>query len=255
MPFAVPIWRLAIFTGSTLLRRDCSRLAAYMRRGRVDICCVQELRKPGTGDKQLPFGSRMLYSGGSTRTAGASMLLTPRAWRATIAWGPWPTERDHILVVHLLSPSGLLCIVVMYAPTNAAGGQHNDEFYGQLANAVRAAPAHSTLVLLGDLNAKVDAKVDEWPGVFDGPHTHLPTGAPLLADDGGGRGQGGRSAGGCGDGGGRGGGGGGGGGGSSGSSGPWQPALGRARRGPAEGGTGGEGRAQRQWRLRAHPLP
>eukprot|EP00955_Chlamydomonas_euryale_P019270 205428-Chlamydomonas_euryale.AAC.1 len=82
------------------------------------------------------------------------MLLTPRAWRATTAWGPWPAERDRILVVHLLSPSGLLYVVVAYAPTNAAAVQRKEEFYGHLADAVRAAPAHSTVVVLGDLNAK-----------------------------------------------------------------------------------------------------
>eukprot|EP00955_Chlamydomonas_euryale_P101731 365367-Chlamydomonas_euryale.AAC.1 len=96
------------------------------------------------------------------------MLLTPRARRATTAWRPWPTERDRVLVVHLRWPSGLLYVVVAYAPTNAASGQRKDELYGHLADAVCAAPAHPKAVVLVDLHAKVGAKVDEWPGMLDG---------------------------------------------------------------------------------------
>ena len=48
-----------------------------------------------------------------------------------------------------------MTVIIPYAPTHDAKEEVKDEFYNQLEEAIRSTPQHDTLLLAGDLNAKV----------------------------------------------------------------------------------------------------
>ncbi|KAL1250669.1 hypothetical protein QQF64_018465 [Cirrhinus molitorella] len=71
------------------------------------------------------------------------------------------TER--LLTLRLLTSSGPVNILSVYAPTLSSTAEEKDQFYQALDEAISRIPSTDGLYLLGDFNARVGADHEAWP--------------------------------------------------------------------------------------------
>ena len=57
-------------------------------------------------------------------------------------------------------------MVQVYAPTEDKSDEEKDEFFGRLGEVVRSVKRHDMLLLMGDLNAKVEQEDGIWQDVM-----------------------------------------------------------------------------------------
>ena len=116
---------------------------------------------------QLRLNGRLLLSGGTKHYAGVGILLSPKAKAALISH---ECISDRVMSARLrLKGPGSLVLVAAYAPTSTATDEVIDTFYEQLEGVFQRVKPSDTLVLAGDLNAKLGAnRID--PLVI-GPHS------------------------------------------------------------------------------------
>ncbi|XP_067878459.1 craniofacial development protein 2-like [Heterodontus francisci] len=70
---------------------------------------------------------------------------------------------ERILSIRLLTTSGPVHLLSIYAPTLCSAHEAKDQFYEQLHNIISSIPNTEYLFLLGDFNARVGADHDSWP--------------------------------------------------------------------------------------------
>ena len=122
-----------------------SSLAAH----KIDIACLSETRIPGSGSHRVNSHT-LVYSGGTTRTNGVAVMLSPVMARAMVSWR---AVSDRLLLVRLQHRHGFLTIISVYAPTDPSDFATKDSFYDTLLDLVVHVPPHDKLIVAGDLNA------------------------------------------------------------------------------------------------------
>ena len=162
----LPLYSLRIATWNVrTLNKDSKpeQLAHRLQQYNIDICCITEVRWPGSGMKDVS-GWKLAYSGrddGQLRR-GVGVMLSPRAAAAYIDSQP---ISEGVLLVKLRLKSTTLCVICAYAPTNDYPEDQKDNFYVELQHAVDRVAARNTLVLAGDFNAQVGAEdPQQWHG-------------------------------------------------------------------------------------------
>ena len=68
----------------------------------------------------------------------------------------WKPISDRIIYARLFSKYEKLSIIQVYAATNEANVEYKDNFYGQLQTVVDSVHKHDILIVMGNLNAKVE---------------------------------------------------------------------------------------------------
>ena len=75
------------------------------------------------------------------------------------------SERLTILRVPL-EKKNFLTLISVYAPTLTCDENEKEAFYQQLSYQISRVPAGDRLIILGDFNARVGRKYQQWPGVL-----------------------------------------------------------------------------------------
>ena len=83
------------------------------------------------------------------------VLLASKAFKGYL------TVSDHIILLKMKGPQRDLNIIQVYAPMEAAQNEEINEFYGKLEETCRKCKTNKILVVMGDLNAKVERNHDE----------------------------------------------------------------------------------------------
>ena len=122
----------------------------------LDILGVSEVRWTGTGKRRLASGHTIVFSRRSDdqHSEGVALLLNRKTEKALLEWKPF---RSRLLKARFHSKYTKLSVLVCYAPTEDANAEVKDAFYDQLQTAVESVHAHDMLLILGDLNAKVES--------------------------------------------------------------------------------------------------
>ena len=151
------------------LRHDggCEQLALSLLQYRVDVACLQELRLPGCGSIDLrtphPIDSedslsshRLLFSGPRDGSGQAGVGIAVTQSSQVLLWKPV----SHRLAYARIAAAPInLSMITAYAPTNCADDVDKDAFYAELSNLIAAVPRSDVLVLAGDFNARVGARL------------------------------------------------------------------------------------------------
>ena len=82
-------------------------------------------------------------------------MLDKEASRALLEWNP---VSERWLYIRLNSKFTKLSIIVVYAPTEDADKGSKEEFCDSAQATVEKIPKHDTLVIMGDLNARVGSE-------------------------------------------------------------------------------------------------
>ena len=89
-------------------------------------------------------------------------MLNKETAESLLDWNP---VSDRIITARFNSKYIKTTCVQVYAPTNDAEPEVNDEFYEQLQAVIKRAPSHDMLVMMGDWNAKVGRPNQDEEGI------------------------------------------------------------------------------------------
>ena len=130
-----------------------------MRKYHLDILGVSECRWTGSGKTKTSTGETILYSGREDghHSSGVAIILTKEVTRTLEEWTP---VSDRIITARFWSKHIKTTLIQVYAPTNEADNSTKEIFYEQLQSVLSQTPRHDTIIVIGDLNAKIGAKLD-----------------------------------------------------------------------------------------------
>lgn len=143
---------------------DDEHLEQALSSYRYDAIALTETHGIGT---ETRLDGRLLLSGGTKRYAGVGILLSANAKAALISH---ECISDRIMSARLrLNGPGSLVLLAAYAPTSTAAVAVMDAFYDQMEDVIQRVKPSDTLIVAGDLNAKLGTeRID--PAVI-GPHS------------------------------------------------------------------------------------
>ena len=129
------------------------KLSKEMDRYEIDLLGVAECRYIGS-DRIMIEDKQVLYSGreDNRHYQGVALFCSPSAARCLISWEP---INERLLVARFKTTVAKLSIVMCYAPTEMAEPELKDTFYNQLQSTLDQISAGDTIILMGDMNAKV----------------------------------------------------------------------------------------------------
>ena len=117
-------------------------------------------------------GATVLYSGGTTHSNGVSQEIA----KSLLEWQP---VSDRILTVNRHYTK--VCIVQVYAPTNAASENEIEDFYNILEATLATLPHHNMKLVIGDFNAHIGPEKEDWEIIGkEGVGTRFGNGENLL---------------------------------------------------------------------------
>lgn len=129
------------------------------RRFSLDILVISEARWNGFGEETVGDGYSLLYSGKPNEEDkheyGVALLLNKSAKQCLLNWKP---INERILTARFKTRARNVSIIQCYAPTEDTECEKKDHFYLQLDETLREIKRKDIVVLMGDLNAKVESQ-------------------------------------------------------------------------------------------------
>ena len=126
-------------------------LSSELRRLRVDVVGLSEVRRPGSGEISSE-GYTYYWSGRSdgAHLGGVAIGISSRLRSSVV--GVTPVD-ERIMLLRLKHTVGFMSMVAVYAPTETSGLEEKEMFYAKLDSVVEQCPSRDTLIVLGDFNA------------------------------------------------------------------------------------------------------
>jgi exonuclease III len=143
-------------------------LCDEMDRKGLAICAISETRWQGQGEFQC--GEHLfLYSGTQEKTGqqGVAIVLNPvmaRAWKSSGKQVNYICSR--LMSVTISIGHDEFTFISVYAPTFMADEHTKDAFYHSVLQEIRSVKTGNTIVCLGDWNARVGVRDDDWKHVL-----------------------------------------------------------------------------------------
>ncbi|KAG0710316.1 Craniofacial development protein 2 [Chionoecetes opilio] len=138
-----------------------------LRRLRVDIVGLSELRRPGSGETSS--GSYTYFWSGMSNgdhvqglAIGISSKLQPTVVEVTLV-------DEHIMWVRMKHTLGFMSLVAVYAPTEVRKTEEKEMIYAKLDSVFDQCHPRDTLIVLGNINATTGTVRDGYE-LCVGPH-------------------------------------------------------------------------------------
>ena len=142
-------------------------LSGELRRLRVDIAGLSEVRRPFSGETSS--GGYTYYWSGcddGARLRGVAVAVSDRL-RSSVEKVTAVDER--IMLLRLRHTLGFMSVVAVYAPTETSKPEEKEMFYAKLDSVVEQCPSRDTLLVLGDFNAVTGTEREGYE-LCVGPH-------------------------------------------------------------------------------------
>lgn len=126
-------------------------LSDELRRLRVDIAGLSEVRRPGNGE--ISSGGYTYYWSGmsdGSRLRGVAVAISSRLQPSVVEVA---AVDERIMRVRLKHTLGFMSLVAVYAPTEMCEIEEKEMFYAKLDSVLDQCPPRDTLIVLGDFNA------------------------------------------------------------------------------------------------------
>lgn len=120
----------------------------------IGILGISECRWIGSGKITHNTGCVVCYSGRHDRLhyGGVAIILIKSVSKSLLEW----RDINHrINYVRLKASYGCMSVIQCYAPTNNDKDEEKDEFYETLNGIKSRIPKHDVIVIMGDMNAKM----------------------------------------------------------------------------------------------------
>ena len=126
-------------------------LSKELRRLRVDIVGLSEVRRPYSGE--ISSGGYTYYWSGRNDGAHLGGVAIGISSRLQASVDEVTTVDERIMLLRLRHTLGFMSIVAVYAPTETSDLEEKEMFYAKLDSIVDQCPSRDTLLVLGDFNA------------------------------------------------------------------------------------------------------
>ena len=163
--------RMGVWNCNTLSRRAFGRdkdLIDDLRRHKIEIACLTEVRKTGSGviryQREGTNDYYLYYSGQATRAEyGVGLAVTLQAKNSMVGE---EYVSDRIMTARFQQTAGFMTIVVVYAPTDCTKDvSKKDNFYDDLNQVMAKIPRHDLVIVAGDMNAEIGQNKVGWERV------------------------------------------------------------------------------------------
>ena len=124
-----------------------------MKRYKMAVTALQEIRWPGQGRKDMKDGS-IFYSGRreGKHEEGVGFYIKKEIVPDVCEFEPISSR---IARLRLATRWFKVTMIAAHAPTDVSADATKDEWYGQLQGVINRVPRHDPLIILGDWNAKI----------------------------------------------------------------------------------------------------
>ena len=138
-------WNVGTMTGKAM------EIADVLRRRKVDIACVQEVKWKGSKARNVGHGYKLCYHGDTSNINGVGIILRDERTKDIVEIS---RISDRIILLKLACPNTKEVTTIMsaYAPQQGLPELEKDKFYEQLETVTRQA---ETVIIGGDLNGHV----------------------------------------------------------------------------------------------------
>ena len=125
-----------------------------MKRYKINILGLSEVRWTQSGKVMLSSGETMLYSGreDGQHHEGVGIAIEKETAKSLLEWEP---ISPRIIRARFYSKFTKTTVLQCYAPTEQAEEEDKELFYSCLQRQIDKTPRHDLLLVIGDLNAKV----------------------------------------------------------------------------------------------------
>ena len=122
-----------------------------LRRRKVKVCCIQEVRWKGEGSRALQ-GYKLIWKGNSEGTAGVGVLVASELADRIIR-----VERisDRVIAVNLVIGEQIVKVVSCYAPQTGRSQIEKEEFWKQVEGVIMNTDINQEVIVGGDMNGHV----------------------------------------------------------------------------------------------------
>ena len=126
-----------------------------MARVNVDILGISELKWTGMGE--FNSDDHYIYYCGqeSLRRNGVAIMVNKRVQNAVLGGN---LKNDRMISVHFQGKPFNITIIQVYAPNSNAEEAEGEWFYEDLQDILELTPKKGVLLIIGDLNAKVESQ-------------------------------------------------------------------------------------------------
>ena len=148
---------------STRPERATAIICKELEKASIDICALSEVRRPGTGNL-VEKSHTIFWSGGDKKQAGVGFAIRNELLNQ---YDLNPTPRnDRISTLRIkLKENSHILLVSVYGPTMQRTQEEKEQFYEQLGDVLDDA-RNDSIIVLGDLNARVGKDWTSWPSVI-----------------------------------------------------------------------------------------
>nr|CDJ96362.1 craniofacial development protein 2-like [Haemonchus contortus] len=129
-------------------------VADLMKRGNIQVLCLQETRWEGAKARELEEGVKLPYSGDNTKRNGGAIAVAESLKESVSAVN---NISSRIMAVRMNTKEGYWTIISVYAP-QACPECEKDEFYLSLDATIRSAPEGDYPTIEGDLSGHVGSE-------------------------------------------------------------------------------------------------
>ena len=138
-------WNVGTMTGKAM------EIADVLRRRKVDIACVQEVKWKGSKARNVGHGYKLFYHGDTSNRNGVGIILREERTKVILEIS---RISDRIILLKLACPNTkeVTTIISAYAPQQRLPDLEKYQFYEQLETVTRQA---ETVIIGGDLNGHV----------------------------------------------------------------------------------------------------
>lgn len=151
-----------------------------IRQTKVKYLALTETKKKGNGIEIMDENYLMIYSGvpKNERAKGGVAFLLHRDNEKNLKG--WKFINERIMTVEIDEEGEQWTMVVVYAPNDNDTMENKAQFYEQLQRTIE--DIDRDIILLGDMNARVGNRAEEWNGVIgkEGEETLNDSGVRLL---------------------------------------------------------------------------
>jgi len=139
-----------------------------LRRRRVDVCCIQEVRWRGKSARFMGVRGRrykLWWSGNDEGQGGVGILIKEELCEKVIEVR---RKSDRIMALVLIFEEEVLRLICAYAPQRGRPEVEKDSFYDEMAGEWNVGGAKEIVIGLGDFNGHIGKEADGFEGVHGG---------------------------------------------------------------------------------------
>ena len=156
-------------------------LIEEVRKYDLGVIGVSETKWKGCGARDIE-DHYTIFSGVSKgrARAGVAVILSEKMQRCVKSWKCVKSERIGVVKLKVAKE----CYMVqVYAPTDDSQDEDKDKFYAEMRKVVSSVGRRETLIVMGDLNARVGRSTEVWGGALGcyGEDTSNESGVRLLS--------------------------------------------------------------------------